>query len=98
MELDLEYRILNKTATRLPESMFVQFSPAVEETKNWRLEMFNDSSIALDPHDVLPKTEGAIGSGGAPHTRCVSAVRHAGALGRYILHRSHKDPCCEFLM
>jgi len=69
--LDLEYLALNKTSTRLPESIFVQFKPAVA-VDGWGLEMFNDSSIILDPMDVMPSPDG---SGGAPHTRCVSGVQ-----------------------
>jgi hypothetical protein len=75
LELELEYLAFNKTATRLPESIFVQFKPAVAAEPaplGWSLEMFNDSSIALDPMDVMPTPNG---SGGAPHTRCVSGVR-----------------------
>lgn len=105
IQLDLEVRMFNKTATRLPESIFVVFRPAFasgmeKQTANdcrdnttargadnvnrekqkhlithvkclmaarqrrsgdhtstldhgWRLQMFNDSSISLDPTDVL---------------------------------------------
>ena len=75
LELELEFLAFNKTATRLPESIFVQFKPAVVAEPaplGWSLEMFNDSSIVLDPMDVMPTVNG---SGGAPHTRCVSGVR-----------------------
>jgi hypothetical protein len=115
-----------KTATRLPESIFVQFTPAVSPSSaasqeapkysDWRLEMFNDSNIMLDRewcqpssvyslHRMVPVTTqryilrikfmsqcgwrccssavdvmpSLLGSGGAPHTRCVSGVRWQGA-------------------
>jgi hypothetical protein len=115
--LELEYLAFSKTSTRLPESIFVQFKPAVEAEPapaGWSLEsehrtpppllsslatdwlnigvpvcslhllpllslipaVFNDSSIILDPMDVMPSPHG---SGGAPHTRCVSGVRWQGA-------------------
>lgn len=53
--IDDRYLAFNKTSTRLPESIFVQFNPAVEAEAapaGWGLEMFNDSSIILDPMDV----------------------------------------------
>ena len=56
----------------LPEALFVQFKPAVTSLAGYRFEMFNQSDILLDPQDVMPSPGG---SGGAPHTRCVSAVR-----------------------
>jgi hypothetical protein len=82
--LELEVRMFNKTATRLPESIFVVFQPAVEPAPvpgkgcGWRLEMFNDSAITLDPTDVMVN---GTGSGGAPHTRCISGVTYSGGAG-----------------
>ena len=103
--IEMEVRMFNKTATRLPESIFVVFRPAfvpgeagrpksaaqaswedvrtprhqklmpAPSSHGWRLEMFNMSSITLDPTDVLVDGNG---SGGAPHTRCVSGVTHYG--------------------
>ena len=104
ISIDMEVRMFNKTATRLPESIFVVFRPAfavepkprdagaaaaadkktarhrhfldlAELDHGWRLQMFNESDITLDPTDVLVNGSG---SGGAPHTRCVSAVTHKG--------------------
>ena len=96
LELELEYLAFNKTATRLPESIFVQFKPAVVAEAaplGWSLEMFNDSSLVLDPMDVMPSPEG---SGGAPHTRCVSGVRWQaqGGKGAPSMWLSSKDVPC----
>ena len=70
--LGFEFLAFEKTPTRLPEALFVQFKPAVSSLAGYRFEMFNQSDILLDPQDVMPSRGG---SGGAPHTRCVSAVR-----------------------
>jgi hypothetical protein len=43
----------------------------------WELEMFNESGITLDPTDVLVNGSG---SGGAPHTRCISGATRRGPL------------------
>jgi hypothetical protein len=113
--VDMEVRMFNKTATRLPESIFVVFRPAFEISHSararatasfgadtaysterkftareleqqriqreqlghgWRLQMFNESNSTLDPTDVLVQGHG---SGGAPHTRCISGVVRDGA-------------------
>ena len=101
INVDMEVRMFNKTATRLPESIFVVFRPAfnpqmakenassdaVTERQRhfqqlaamdhgWLLQMFNESNITLNPTDVLVNGSG---SGGAPHTRCISAATHTGA-------------------
>jgi hypothetical protein len=94
LRLELEYLASNKTTTRLPESIFVQFKPAVEPEPapiGWSLEMFNDSSITLDPMDVMPSPHG---SGGAPHTRCVSGVRWESSAGGPSMRLSSKDVPC----
>lgn len=70
--LEYEFLSFDKTPTRLPEALFVQFMPAVPSTAGYRLEMFNQTDNLLNPTDVMPSPEG---SGGAPHTRCISAVR-----------------------
>ena len=91
LSVEMELRLMNKTATRLPESLMVVFRPAfdyagsattstghsasdviddVPTQHGWGLQMFNESSITLDPTDVA--------QGGAPHTRCVSAVTRVG--------------------
>jgi len=88
LKLDFEFRQIAKTATRLPEALFVQFRPAVP-SDGWGLEMFNTSEIVLDPTDVMPSPGG---SGGAPHTRCVSGVRWDGLAGG--LHLSSEDVPC----
>jgi hypothetical protein len=75
LELNFEFLAFNKTATRLPESIMVQFNPALPSTSGYGLEMFNTSEIVLDPLDVMPTVNG---SGGAPHTRCISGVRWDG--------------------
>lgn len=102
--VEMEVRMFNKTATRLPESIFVVFRPAFDPQMpnenassdavterqrhfqqlaamdhGWLLQMFNESNITLNPTDVLVN---GTGSGGAPHTRCISAATHTGA--RYI--------------
>ena len=75
----------------------MQFKPAVAAEPaplGWSLEMFNDSSIVLDPMDVMPTRNG---SGGAPHTRCVSGVRWqavGGGEGAPSMWLSSKDVPC----
>ena len=103
MAVDMELRMFNKTATRLPESIMVVFRPAFEFAggargkpaaagtgegesvqqraqreqlgHGWLLEMFNETNITLDPTDVVVNGHG---SGGAPHTRCISGVVRRG--------------------
>jgi hypothetical protein len=94
LKLEFEYLAFGKTATRLPESLFVQFKPAVPSVSGWELEMFNRTDIVLDPADVMPSP---LGSGGAPHTRCVSGVRWSGPSGSAAggsMHLSSLDVPC----
>lgn len=83
--LDWAVVMVDKRPTRLAESVFFSFDPAVAEPEGWTLQVLGSQ---MDPTDTLGKlgeTEADSIYGGSPHLRGVEAARWKGVAGAFTL-------------